>query len=359
MLRRHQRTLDIVDARRRPDATGIAGRPPAGCRDGGARFMERLIIDMDPGIDDTAALFFALASPEISVDLITTVFGNVTVEQATLNAERLLAFVSRDDIPLRRGAADPLRGSPNFAWHIHGDDGLGNVDWSKAKRAPTEDRAIEAMVDHVNRHPGDITVMGLGPLTNIAVACLYDRGFAGRVKRIICMGGAVLTMGNASPVASANFYNDPLAAAIVYESGAPLVQIGLDVCQKVYVTEEQLAHLERSGGPPAKQLAAMTRFIQSAYKNVSPASKRWTTYGAGPWVHYNDVPAMAYVVQPDAFTCEHVPVVIETQGLCRGQTVVDFRHQLGKDPNVMVALDVDGPRLARLFVERVSRLGAQ
>ena len=319
--------------------------------------MEHLVLDMDPGIDDAAALFFALASPEVSVDLITTVFGNVTAEQATLNAQKLLAFVSRDDIPVRRGAANPLRGSPNLAKHIHGGDGLGDVEWPPHSPAPAADRAVEAILESVHRHPGDVTVVGLGPPTNIALAALGDPSFAGRVKRVICMGGAVLTMGNASPVASANFYNDPLAAAIVYESGAPLVQIGLDVCQKVYVTEEQLGDLEREGGPPAKRLQEMSRFIKSAYHRAPPAVKRWSRYGAGPWVHFNDVPAVGYAVLPEAFTCEHLPVVIETQGLCRGQTVVDFRHQLGKDPNVTVALDVDGSRLAGLFVERVAALG--
>jgi pyrimidine-specific ribonucleoside hydrolase len=319
--------------------------------------MERLIIDIDPGIDDAAALFFALASPEVSIDLITTVFGNVTVEQATVNAQRLLAFVSRGDIPVRRGAAKPLRGSPNLAMHIHGSDGLGDVHWPQLDTASAEDRAVEAILEHVHHLPGAITVVGLGPLTNIALALLSDPSLANRVKRVICMGGAVLTMGNASPVASANFYNDPLAAAIVYESGAPIVQIGLDVCQKVYVTEEQLGHLEREGGPAAGRLMEMSRFIKNAYQRVSPASKRWSRYGAGPWVHFNDVPAVGYTVVPEIFTSEHLPVVIETQGVCRGQTVVDFRNQLGKDANATVALDVDGLRLAELFVERVAALG--
>jgi inosine-uridine nucleoside N-ribohydrolase len=319
--------------------------------------VEHLILDMDPGIDDAAALFFALASPEVSVDLITTVFGNVAVDQAALNAQKLLAFVSRDDIPVRRGAANPLRGSPNLAKHIHGGDGLGDVQWPPLASGAAADRAVEAILEHVNRHPGEVTLVGLGPLTNIAVATLFDASFAGRVKRVICMGGAVLTMGNASPVASANFYNDPLAAAIVYESGAPLVQIGLDVCRKVYVTEEQLGDLEREGGPPAKRLVEMSRFIKSAYHKAPPAVKRWSNFGAGPWVHFNDVPAVGYTVLPEVFTCEHLPVAIETQGLCRGQTVADFRHQLGKDPNAMVALDVDGSRLARVFAERVAGLG--
>jgi len=316
--------------------------------------VEHLILDMDPGIDDAAALFFALASPEVSVDLITTVFGNVAVDQASLNAQRLLTFLSRDDIPVRRGAANPLRGTPNLAKHIHGGDGLGDVQWPPHAAEGAADRAVEAILEHVHRHPGEITVVGLGPLTNIALAALYDASFAGRVKRVICMGGAVLTMGNASPVASANFYNDPLAAAIVYESGAPLVQIGLDVCRKVYVTEEQLDDLERDGGPPAKRLVEMSRFIKSAYQRAPSAAKRWSGFAAGPWVHFNDVPAVGYAVLPEVFTCEHLPVVIETQGLCRGQTVVDFRHQLGKDPNATIALDVDGPRLARVFVERVA-----
>lgn len=319
--------------------------------------MERLIIDTDPGIDDAAAIFFALASPEVQVDLVTTVFGNVAVEQSTVNAQRLLALASRRDIPVRMGAGRPLHGAPKFAKRIHGDDGLGNLDWPAGEHAGARGGAVEAILDHVNHHAGAVTIVGLGPLTNIALALSHDPTLAQRVKRIICMGGAVLTMGNASPVASANFFNDPWAAAVVYESGAPIVQIGLDVCRKVYVTDDQLKGLAREGAAPGKRLAEMSRFIADAYRNVAPAVKRWSEYGAGAWVHFNDVPAVGYAIRPDVFVGEYLPVVIETCGRCQGQTVVDFRGQLGREPNVTVCLDVDGSRLAGLFVERVAGFG--
>jgi inosine-uridine nucleoside N-ribohydrolase len=209
----------------------------------------------------------------------------------------------------------------------------------------------------VTRHPGEVTLMGLGPLTNVALALSQEPALAKQIKRVICMGGAVLIMGNASPVASANFVSDPVAAAIVYDSGVPVVQIGLDVCQKVYFTEEQLGALARDGGVPARRLAEMSRFIKAAYARTPAPVSRWTLYGAGPWVHFNDVPAVGYAILPEVFTSEFLPVVIETDGLCRGQTVVDFRGQLGRDPNTTVPLDVDGARLSRLFVERVMRLG--
>lgn len=319
--------------------------------------MERLIIDTDPGIDDAAAIFFALASPEVQVDLVTTVFGNVAVEQSTVNAQRLLALAARRDIPVRMGAGRPLHGAPAFAKRIHGDDGLGNLDWPVEDHAGTPGGAVEAILDHVNRHAGAVTIVGLGPLTNIALALSHDPTLAQRVKRVICMGGAVLTMGNASPVASANFFNDPWAAAVVYDSGAPVVQIGLDVCRKVYVSDDQLRGLAREGAAPAKRLAEMSRFIADAYRKVAPVVKRWSEYGAGAWVHFNDVPAVGYAIRPDVFTGEKLPVVIETCGLCQGQTVVDFRGQLGREPNATVCLDVDGGRLAGLFVERVAGLG--
>jgi inosine-uridine nucleoside N-ribohydrolase len=320
--------------------------------------VERLIIDTDPGIDDAAALLFALASPEVSVDLITTVFGNVEVEQATVNARRLLALAGRQDIPVRRGASRPLRGAPRFAKHIHGDDGLGDIAWpASVSPASSGDRgAVDAMLDHVDRYPRAVTIVALGPPTNVALALARDASLAGRVRRIVCMGGAVLTMGNASPVASANFYNDPWATAIVYESGAPIVQIGLDVCGKVYITDEQLEWLARTGGPAGRTLVEMSRFIRAAYQRVPAPVKRWSPYGAGPWVHFNDVPAIGYAVMPDLFTGERLPVVIEPEGLCRGQTVADFRGQLGREPNAEVCLDVDGRRLAQIFVERVARL---
>ena len=319
--------------------------------------MERLIIDTDPGIDDAAALFFALASPEVSVDLITTVFGNVPVEQATINACRLVSLAAPADIPIYRGASKPLRGQPKLATHIHGNDGLGDLTWPPA--ALHEERregAVEAILDHVARHPGEVTIAALGPPTNVALALAQDPTLARRVKRIVCMGGAVLTMGNASPVASANFFNDAWAAAIVYDSGAPIVQIGLDVCQKVSVSDEQIGHLAQHGGPPGRRLAEMSRFIRAAYQRTPAPVKRWSRYGAGPWVHFNDVPAVGFIVMPDLFTSEYLPVAVETHGLCQGQTVADFRGQLGREPNVTLCLDVDGARLARSFVDRVARL---
>ena len=184
-----------------------------------------------------------------------------------------------------------------------------------------------------------------------------DPSLAGRVNSIICMGGAVLTMGNASPVASANFFNDPWAAAVVYESGAPLVQIGLDVCQHVSFTESQLTALGRDGGIPARRLAEMSRFIADAYQKTPAPVKRWSQYGAAGRVYFNDVPAMGFAILPEVFSSEHLPVVIETSGVCQGQTVVDFRGQLGREPNARVCLNVDGPRLAGLFLERVRKLG--
>jgi inosine-uridine nucleoside N-ribohydrolase len=319
--------------------------------------VERLIVDTDPGIDDAAALLFALASPEVQIDLITTVFGNVSVEQATTNALRLLALASPDGIPVHRGASKPLRGTAKFAAHIHGSDGLGDIEWPQRRTELADGHATGAIIRHVTRHPGEITVMALGPLTNIALALSEEPALAKQIKRVICMGGAVLIMGNASPVASANFVSDPWAAAIVYDSGVPIVQIGLDVCQKVYFTEEQLGALARDGGPPARRLVEMSRFIKAAYARTPAAVSRWTLYGAGPWVHFNDVPAMGYAILPEVFTGEFLPVVIETEGVCRGQTVADFRGQLGRDPNATVPLDVDGARLSRLFVERVARLG--
>lgn len=319
--------------------------------------MEHLIVDTDPGIDDAAALFFALASPEVRIDLLTTVFGNVSVEQATLNARRLLALASRSDIPIRSGAPKPLRGAPKFAKHIHGNDGLGDFEWPVHDMTVESGGAIEAIIEHVNRNPGTITIVALGPLTNVALALSHDPSLASRVKRIICMGGAVLTMGNASPVASANFFNDPWAAAIVYESGAKVVQIGLDVCQNVYITEAQLTALAHEGAIPARRLAEMSRFIAAAYQRTPPVVKRWSRYGAGAWVHFNDVPAVGFAILPEVFNSEYLPVVIETCGMCQGQTVVDFRGQLGREPNVSVCLDVDGARLAGLFVERVAKLG--
>jgi inosine-uridine nucleoside N-ribohydrolase len=311
--------------------------------------LKQVIIDTDPGIDDAAAIFLALASPELSVEAITTIYGNGPVEACTANALRLLHAAGHTDIPVYKGAAKPLLRDPREGWAgpVHGGDALGNTDFPLPEIAPQEGHAALEIIRRVMSSPGDITVLALGRMTNIALALTLEPGLAQAVKEIIVMGGAVYVPGNVSQVASANLHEDPESASILYRSGAPLAQVGLDVCDNVTISQEQLDRIGKAGTPTTRLLSSATPHIQSYYRGRG-------YLGEGGGVRYNDVPAVAYAIDPGLFSIGDLYVEIETGSeLTRGQTVADIRKGTGRPPNVKVCLEVDAPRLAQMFTDRV------
>jgi inosine-uridine nucleoside N-ribohydrolase len=317
--------------------------------------MKRVIIDTDPGIDDAAALFLALTSPELSVEAITTVYGNGPVEICTQNTLRILNAAGRLEIPVYQGAARPLLREPTPGWasQVHGQDGLGNINYPRpAGHYPVAGRpAAVEIIERVMASQGEITMLALGRMTNLALAMSLEPGLAGSVAQIIVMGGAVAVPGNASPVASANLYEDPEAASILYKSGAPLVQVGLDVCNQVEITSSQLLQIEQAGTTTTRLLSAATPFLQSYYRSQGLLRER-------DGVRYNDLSAAAYAIDPTLFQAMGYPVSIETHSeLARGQTVVD-RRALSPDSGnesakVRVCLEVDAERLSSLFTQRI------
>ncbi|MCL4458531.1 MAG: nucleoside hydrolase [Chloroflexi bacterium] len=318
--------------------------------------MKRVIIDTDPGIDDTAAIFFALSSGQLQVEALTTVYGNVEIEQCSRNALKVLEVAGRSDIPVYQGAARPLLKEPRYGKRVHGDDGLGDVSFAPPHSCLAPGRAAEQIITRIMEAPGEITVIALGPLTNLALAVSLEPQIAQNVREVIYMGGAIFAMGNATPVASANMYNDPEAAYIVCESGMPLTQIGLDVCEHCYVTEEQMAVIGAAHTPMTDFLTAISRKHMLGERQGYIGAEGYTLYGAGPWMHFNDVPAVAYALDPTLFTVKKLYLTVETKGMITyGQTVADFRGRLGKPPNVNVCLKVDGRRLVDRFVECLAR----
>src|SRR5207244_3119834 len=168
-----------------------------------------------------AAILFALHSPVLQVEAITTVFGNVEVEQCTRNALTILEVAGRAGIPVHQGSARPLTREPNYAKYIHGDNGLGDIDFGFPSAQPGSTGAVDALISGIMAAPGEITLIALGPLTNVAVALAVEPRLAHNVRRLILMGGAVLPWGNVTPAASANPYDGPGAARTVYSAGAP------------------------------------------------------------------------------------------------------------------------------------------
>ena len=309
----------------------------------------KTIIDCDPGIDDAAALFMALSSDRLDVVALTTVFGNVGVDQTTINALKILEVSGSEHIPVYKGAGRTFDfKNPADAKHVHGNDGLGDASIPEPSITHKARHAVNATVDIVNDYEGKITYIALGRLTNLALAISLDPNLVDFISEVVVMGGAIHQPGNATPVSSANLFGDVMAASVVYGSGLKIAQIGLDVCNRVELSVAEQERVWELGSPVSKFLKEITPFIQSAYGKIGTAKD-----GA---VRYNDMPAVGYAIDASLFTCESLKIGIETEGkYTKGQTVDGTRRNYIEDANfVSVALDVDETNLKKLWFEIIS-----
>lgn len=306
---------------------------------------EKIIIDTDPGVDDSMAILFALASPELDLLGLTIVFGNGQMKQLAQNAIHVLDVAGRPDIPVAMGASRPITRAYRASGEpVHGDDGLGNIFLPPPQRAPLDTPAAQFIVETVMRQPGEVTLIAIGPLTNLALALRLQPKLATTVKRVILMGGAAFCPGNISPVAEANIYNDPEAAQIVFEAGWPLTMVGLDVTSRTVMTAEYLAELGRAGNARADFIARIVPFYLNFYRQYEKLDGIFT----------HDPSAIAFALDSSLFTTQRMPVQVETEGLSSGQTVADPKHQWRTEPQVDVCTAVDSARLLKLFKARVA-----
>ena len=316
----------------------------------------RLLIDTDPGIDDALALVLALTSPDASIQGVSTVAGNVPVDQATINVLRILA-VADPTIPIRvaRGAETPRTRALVTAAHVHGDDGLGNLDQfmepDGRPRYPKPDHALEMrdgpdlILELANQFREDLVVVALGPLTNLALALERDRRAVSRVGRIVVMGGAVAVPGNVTPGAEFNFYVDPEAAAAVFEAGLPIDLVPLDVTEQVVLAQAELARRLAACPSPLGRFVADFSLHGFAVGRVE----------SGIILH--DPLAMGVALDPTLVGFEHLHVEVECEGLVtRGLSLADRRgiptHRKRR-PNCRVATTVNARRFLDLFLDRL------
>lgn len=313
---------------------------------------KKIIIDTDPGIDDAMAIFVALQSPEVEVIGLTTIYGNVYTTLATRNALHLLEVAGRTDIPVAEGSHVTITKGIKLriADFVHGADGLGNQNFPPPKGKPIEQSAAAFLVEQANLYPGKVTVVALGPLTNIALATQLEPAFAKNIGQIVLLGGAFAVNGNVNPAAEANIFGDPDAADMVFTSGADILGVGINVTHQVVLTDADREKLARSNGKFAQYLCKILDVYFSYHRDA------YSTKG----VYLHDPTALLAAVNPSLITYTEGVVRVQTNGITRGLTILyNKQKRFGEvtewsdKPTVKVAVTVDAPAVVNLVMERL------
>ena len=308
---------------------------------------KKIIIDTDPGVDDTIAITTALRSPELEVIGLTSVFGNASGPVTAQNALRLVELEGNGHIPVARGSDIPLVAPlEKLGTWVHGEDGMGNTNPPAPKGKLLEESAAEFIVRMARQYPGEITLVPVGPLTNIALALRIDPLIATMIHDVVIMGGAVTVPGNMTAVAEANIYHDPHAADIVMAAGWPLTIVGLDVTEKTVMTPEYHRSLFKAGNPAVQLIEKILPCYQHYFDKFE---------GLHGSTYTHDPSTISYVINPDLFKTREAPVFVATEGRCFGQTAADWRGQWEERQPVTICVDVDSEGVLALIKERLTR----
>jgi len=323
-----------------------------------AAASKKIIFDTDPGTDDALALMLALNSPELDVRAITVVPGNVTAEMGLENALRMVSLANRCDIPVAAGAKHPLFQKLITAEFWHGKNGLANIELPASKCKVDGRFGPDLIIQLIHASPHEITLVPVGPLTNIALAVEKDPSIVPLVKEVILMGGSI-TGGNVNAAAEANIYNDPEAAQIVFQAGWALTMVGLEVGDKALFTPKNLDELGETHGP-------VNDFVYGVNKFLVGLAEQFGATGSPMY----DPSAVAVAVDSTLVKVQEMHVDVETRGeFTRGETVGNRHGDVERNvlhgdryiiegldkvaPNAKVCVDVDAERLLQMFVSRI------
>ena len=298
--------------------------------------------------------FLALASPELSVIAITTVYGNGPLEVTIQNAYRILHAANRTDVPIYARAYKPLVRDPSLSWalHVHGAACLReyNLTVPQISDVIQHTHAAIEIINRVMAEPGQITLITLGRLNNLALALSIEPNLATAVSKVVVMDRAIHVLGNVSKFASANFYEDPESAAILYQSGAPIVQVGLDVCNEVEISQDQFLPIQNSPNSSTQLLTSAAPVLQSYYREHNLLRDHHS-------LRFNDIPAVAYAIDKTFFASSKQTITIETHDEeSKGQTRITTSSVPSKNQCVEVCLSVDVGRLTKFFRPRYTTI---
>jgi purine nucleosidase len=319
---------------------------------------KRVIIDTDPGTDDAMAIILALNSPELKVEALTVVPGNVDARQGLENALKIVSLAGRCDVTVAGGAQHPLNQKLITAQFWHGKNGLANVELPPTKCKADPRFGPDLIIEVIHKYPHEITLIPVGPLTNIALAVSKDPSIATLVKNIVIMGGSI-TGGNVNGAAEANIYNDPEAAQIVFNAGWMVTMVGSDVGERTLITRKYLAELQSSHGPQSDFIAKIADFYLTR-------SEKSGYSGAAMY----DPLAVGIALDPTLGTLKEMHVDVETKGeFTRGETVAnrmgsnennvlhgdhyEIEGSIELKPNARVCLASDAERFLNLFISRI------
>ena len=302
-----------------------------------AGMARNIIIDCDPGIDDALAIFMALSSSRLNVLGITTVAGNVNIDLVTRNALSLLSVAGRR-LPVCRGASGPFLGARREGGHVHGENGLGGIELPEPIFGENARSATDFIKESAEAYSGNLDLVAIGPLTNIASVLTMYPALTRHVRRITMMGGSAGS-GNVSPAAEFNIFADPHAAAAVFQSGIPIDMYGLNVTNRAYITDEEVDALRATGKTVPLLCCSMLRCYADFYRSVGRSG-----------LALHDPFAMACVIDESLAERKECHVAVETHGkITRGKTVVDFLGVTGKPAQTRVAMELNREGFIRLM----------
>ena len=307
-----------------------------------------IIIDTDPGTDDAVAILLALAAPELEVLGLAAVAGNAPLAATERNARAVLELAGRTEIPVYAGCPRPIGGGAITAVHAHGEGGLGSLELPPPQMALQPAHGVDFLIETLRASaPRSVTVCALGPLTNVAAALIKAPDIAQRLAELVVMGGASYALGNTTPCAEFNIHADPVAAAVVFGSGAAITLIPLDLTHQVMSTPERIEGVRVLGNRCGSAAALL----------MSPPRARTTGGGQPPTYALHDPCVIGYLLAPELFDGVETNVAVETQSpLTVGMTVIDWRGISGRPRNARVMTKIDADRFYALLTERLADL---
>ncbi|TDR33111.1 nucleoside hydrolase [Hydromonas duriensis] len=312
----------------------------------------KIIIDTDPGVDDALAIAFAVLHPNLELLGLTTVFGNVSVEQSTVNAGYLLDLLKAKHVPVAKGEGVPSVQKPHsFPDFVHGKNGFGDIAVNyPADFKPVDMSAADFIIKTIHEHPNEVVLVPIGPLTNIALALQKDPTIAHKVKEVVIMGGAAHEKGNVSPGAEANIWNDPHAAQVVFEAPWKVVMVGLDVTWKTIMPDEPMARIAEKSPVVGGFLKEICKFYANFYRTV----------GGFDGFSLHDPATVMYVTNPELFETEQGQIEVVQSGAGAGKTFFAPKGEVyaedywSKRDNAFVCLGVNKSGVLALLEDVLS-----